>query len=131
MVISQPDLHDYKFFCFNGVVKALFVASDRMTKGVETKFDFFDENFEHLPFTNGHPNAEVWPKKPASFEKMKALASNLSVGLPHARIDFYDVNGRVLFGEITFFHMSGIVPFKPEIWDEIFGSWITLPEKTN
>ena len=121
------ELRDYKFFCFDGEVKALFIASDR-TKNVETKFDFFDENFNHLPFTNGHPNAEVPPTKPVCFEEMKRLAAVLSKGIPQVRVDFYEIRGKVYFGEMTFFHWSGMTPFVPEEWDYKFGSWIKLPK---
>lgn len=120
------ELRDYKFFCFDGEVKALFIASDR-TKDVETKFDFFDENYNHLPFTNGHPNADVPPLKPVCFEEMKRLASVLSKGIPQVRVDFYEIRGKVYFGEMTFFHWSGMTPFVPEEWDYKFGSWIRLP----
>ncbi len=120
------ELRDYKFFCFDGEVKALFIASDR-TKDVDTKFDFFDENFNHLPFTNGHPNAEVPPSKPVCFEEMKSLASILSKEIPQVRVDFYEIRGKVYFGEMTFFHWSGMTPFVPEEWDYKFGSWIKLP----
>ena len=123
------ELRDYKFFCFDGEVKALFIASDR-TKDVETKFDFFDENFNHLPFTNGHPNADVPPSKPVCFEEMKRLASVLSKGIPQVRVDFYEIRGKVYFGEMTFFHWSGMTPFVPEEWDYKFGSWIKLPNRT-
>ena len=122
------ELRDYKFFCFDGKVKALFIASDRMVKGEETKFDFFDENYHHLPLTNGHPNADVLPTKPVCFEKMKELSAKLSVGIPHVRIDFYEVNGKVFFGEMTFFHWSGMKPFEPDYWDTQFGEWIHLPQ---
>ena len=122
------ELRDYKFFAFDGRVKALFIASDRGSKE-ETKFDFFDENFNHLPFTNGHPNADIIPKKPQQFELMKELASKLSKKIPQVRVDFYEVNGKVYFGEITFFHWSGMTPFEPEEWDYKFGEWIELPEK--
>ena len=121
------ELRDYKFFCFDGKVKALFVASERQSENEETKFDFFDEEYRHLPFTNGHPNADVIPKKPMQFDQMKQLAEILSEGLPHARIDLYEVNGKVYFGEITFSHWSGFVRFEPEEWDEKFGAWISLP----
>lgn len=126
---KTKELCDYKFFTFDGEVKALFIASDRYAKGEETKFDFFDENFNHLPFTNGHPNANVLPEKPERFEEMKELAAKLGKGIPQARIDFYEVNGKVYFGEITFFHWGGMKPFKPEEWDYKFGEWIKLPEK--
>lgn len=126
---TTAELRDYKFFCFNGVAKALFIASDRQKQGEETKFDFFDMDFKHLPFTNGHPNADVLPAKPEKFEEMRVLAEKLSQNIPHLRVDFYEVNGRVYFGELTFSHWSGMVPFKPEEWDKNFGDWIKLPEK--
>ena len=123
------ELRDYKFFCFNGEVRALFIASERQSKSTETRFDFFDADFNHLPITNGHPNADTPPQKPKCFEEMKRLASLLSKNIPHVRVDFYEVNGRVYFGELTFSHWSGFVPFSPKEWDYTFGSWIILPEK--
>lgn len=123
------ELRDFKFFCFDGKVKALFIASDRFTPDEETKFDFFDENFNHLPFTNGHPNASHKIEKPQSFDEMKRLAEILSEGIPHVRVDFYNINGQIYFGEMTFFHWGGMKPFEPIEWDYKFGEWITLPEK--
>lgn len=121
------ELRDYKFFCFDGVPKVLFIASDRQIKGEETKFDFFDMDYKHLPFTNGHPNAKVCPEKPMCFEEMKNLASKLSKGIPHVRVDFYEVDGRVYFGEMTYSHWGGMTPFEPEEWDYKLGGWIKLP----
>lgn len=122
---NTGDLPDYKFFCFNGVVKAMFIATERFGKE-ETKFDFFDENFNHLPFTNGHPNADNPLKKPEQFEKMKELASVLSKGIPQVRVDFYEINNKIYFGELTFSHWGGMVPFNPEEWDEKMGEFIKL-----
>lgn len=127
---KTAELRDYKFFCFDGDVKALFVATERQKAGEEVKFDFFDENFNHLPVKQGHPNAEVTPEMPERFEEMKRLASVLSQNIPHVRVDFYEVDGKVYFGEMTFYHFSGFVPFEPEEWDYKFGEWIELPEKT-
>lgn len=122
------ELRDYKFFCFSGAVKALFIATDRSKGDHETRFDFYDENFNHLPFTNGHPNAAIPPTKPKCFEEMKRIASILSKDLPSARIDLYEINGKVYFGEITFTHWGGFVPFEPKNWDRTFGDWIKLPK---
>lgn len=130
--MEDPDsgeLPDYKFFCFDGVVKALFIATDRQKKDEDTKFDFFDAEYNHLEFTNGHPMAKETPAKPKCFEEMKELAALLSKGIPQVRVDFYEVNGEVLFGELTFSHWSGLTPFVPEKWDNIFGSWINLPQR--
>ena len=60
-------------------------------------------------------------------EKMKEVAATLSKGIPHVRVDLYEVNGRVYFGEMTFFHFGGIVPFEPEVWDYKFGEMIKIP----
>ena len=125
---ESGELRDYKFFCFDGEVKALFIATDRSRGRNATRFDFFDENFNHLPFTNGHPNARVTLTKPRRFEEMKLLASKLSKGIAHVRIDFYEICDQVYFGEITFFHWAGLMPFKPKEWDYLFGQWIKLPE---
>lgn len=125
--VITNDLPDYKFFCFDGEVKAMFIAKDRNKGEHYVKFDFFDADFNHLPFTNGHPNAEQQPEKPKKFEEMKVLAAKLSKGIPHVRIDFYEVNGKIYFGEMTFFHWSGMMPFEPEEWDYKFGKWLKLP----
>ena len=124
------ELRDYKFFVFNGVSKIMFVASDRQTEGEETKFDFFDMEYNWLPIVNGHPNSKTPPEKPVNFELMKQLSEVLGKGYPHLRVDFYEVNGRVYVGELTLFHWSGLVPFKPEEWDYKMGSWLKLPIDT-
>lgn len=130
LVFSEPDLQDYKFFCFDGEVKALFIASDRQNPKEEVKFDFFDADFNHLPLRQGHPNASVPPEKPRSFEEMKQLAAKLSKGIPHVRVDLYEVNGHPLFGEMTFCHFAAMMPFEPEEWDVRFGNWLDI-EKIN
>lgn len=121
------ELLDYKFFCFNGVPKVMFVASDRMNPDEDTKFDFFDMNYAHLPFTNGHPNALRIISRPDNFEKMKELAGMLSQDIPQVRVDFYEVDGMIYFGEMTFYHWSGFVPFEPDVWDYKLGEWLKLP----
>lgn len=129
---KTKELRDYKFFCFNGEVKALFIATERQKEGEDVKFDFFDVDFNHLPFKQGHENARVLPEKPLRFNDMKHLATILSKGLPQVRVDFYEVDGNIYFGEMTFFHHGGWTRFEPNEWDTIFGKWITLPiEESN
>ena len=123
---SGYELKDYKFFVFDGKVKALFIATDRMAEE-ETCFDFYDRDFNHMPIKNGHPNAMRKIEKPENFEKMIEVAENLGSGFSHVRIDLYNINGRIYFGEFTFFHFSGITPFEPVEWDYIFGKWLNLP----
>ncbi|MBQ9547699.1 MAG: oligosaccharide flippase family protein [Bacteroidales bacterium] len=122
---ASGELIDYKFFCFSGKPELMFIATGRQGPD-ETRFDFFDMEFRHLPFTNGHPNADVTPAKPSGWEEMKRLAARLSEGIPQVRVDFYEVDGRVLLGEMTFFHWSGLVPFDPPEWDRKLGDLITL-----
>ena len=123
------DLPDYKFFCFNGKPKLCQVISGRNSKEV---IDFFDYNWEHQPYHEPwyFPFSDVLPKRPKNYELMWNLAEKLAKNKPFARIDFYDVNDRVFFGEITFFPTSGVGGFSPKEWDEIWGSWISLPSKT-
>lgn len=125
--LGNKDIPDYKFFCFDGEVKAMFVATERQFKGVDVKFDFFDADYNHLPFRQGHDHAEVLPKKPKQFELMKHLAERLSKGFPHVRVDFYQIGDLVYFGELTLYHFTGMMPFEPKVWDKILGDMITLP----
>lgn len=125
---SGTELKDYKFLCFDGDPKLLFVSTNRR---IDINFDFFDIDFNHLSILQaGDKNATKQILKPKNYEKMVDIARKLSEGIPHVRVDLYNVNGKIYFGEMTFFYAGGIVPFKPEKWDYILGSWIKLPEKT-
>ena len=128
---GDGELKDYKFFCFNGEPKSLFIATDRNNTKEETKFDFFDMDFNHLPFTNGHPNSVKTIAKPSGFEDMKGIVGRLSEGLPHVRVDLYNINGHIYFGELTFYHWSGMKPFVPKEWDNTFGDWLELPNNVS
>lgn len=123
------ELADYKFFCFHGKVKALFVATERQ-KREEPFFNFFDEDYNSLDFKQGHPRASVPPAKPELFDQMKVIAEKLSQNIPQVRVDLYQVNGKLYFGEMTFYHFGGMVPFEPKEWDYKFGSWLMLPNKS-
>lgn len=124
----DKELRDYKFYCFNGYVKSLMVATDRLNAEKELCFDYFDENFKHLNLVNElHPNAKIMPHKPKQFEKMKELARKLSLGFPHLRVDFYEANGQIYFGEVTFYDMGAYLKIKPESWEKEWGNLIKLP----
>ena len=126
--VKTKELRDYKIFTFNGKAKYLLIASERQKQGVDTKFDFFDiDTREHLSLVNVHENAKIQPELPQNLELMKNLSEKLSEGFRHLRVDFYEVNGKVVFGELTLFHGSGFMTFKPEKWNYILGSMITLP----
>ena len=125
---KHGELRDYKFFTFGGQPKVLYIAQGR-GRGEPTVADFFDMDFNHLPFTIDHDMAPIPPEKPETFELMKELAAKLSEGIPQLRVDFYEVDGKVYFGEMTFFHCSGMEQFHPEEWNRTFGEWVVLPPK--
>lgn len=118
------ELRDYKFFCFSGKVKASYISTDRMNG--EVKFNYYDKEFNKLNFKQSYDISSIDIIKPLNYDLMVELAEKLSLQFPHVRIDFYDINGKIYFGEFTFYHMSGFVKFNPEFWDEKFGSWIDL-----
>ena len=121
-------LTDYKVFCFNGQAKMILVAIDRFApSGV--KFNYYDRDFNLLDFDWTHERTETKIDKPPMLDKMFELAEKLSKGIPHLRVDFYQVGSKIYFGELTFFHAGGFTLFNPNEWDEKIGSWLTLPEK--
>ena len=125
---ASGELRDYKFYCFNGVMKFVMINSDRNTDK-PTRADYFDRDFNWLDFTWGYSHAEVHPQKPEQFEKMVAIAEWLSKGLPHIRVDLYDCNGKIYFGELTFFDGSGFDKIEPLEWDYKIGEMLKLPSK--
>lgn len=121
---ENDELSDYKIFCFDGEPKFLFVGTERQKKGSEVKFDFFDINFTHLPIRNGHDNSSHQIQRPQNYNEMLEIAKKLSAGFPQVRVDLYNVNGKIYFGEMTFFHFAGFVPFEPDEWDLKFGQML-------
>ncbi len=124
------DLLDYKFFCFNGKPKLCQVIAGR--ESVMT-IDFYDRYWNHQPFHE--PKDTIFSstpnKRPKNLNLMWSLAEKLAKDIPFIRVDFYEVNGKVFFGEITFFPTSGFGGFKPDEWDEKFGTWLRLPSYKN
>lgn len=123
---ASGDLKDYKFYCFDGVMKFVMINSDR-NSDKPTRADYFDRDFNWMDFTWGYSHAEIHPQKPEQFEKMVAIAEKLAKGLPHVRVDLYDCNGKIYFGELTFFDGSGFDKIEPSEWDYKLGQMITLP----
>ena len=121
---EKDSLNDYKFFCFNGIAKVWFLITGRGSG--DTRCDYYDFEGNLLPFTQGYPNSNVARKMPQEVLQMKLLAEKMTKGMPHCRVDFYLVHGRIYFGEMTFFDSSGFDPFEPKEWDEIFGREIDL-----
>ncbi len=119
---QEGGLIDYKFFCFSGKAKFLYVIADR-DLGKGAGLGIYDIQFNRLPFER----ADERPLKremdqPKSYEKMIEYAEILAAPFPHARIDFYCQDGTILFGEITFFDGSGYMTFRPDEFDFQMGN---------
>ena len=121
---KEPDLKDYKFMCFNGEVKCCFVCAER-DEQAKAKIIVYDKNWELMEIGRDQVYHTAVPK-PHTYDKMLELATKLSKDIPFARIDFYEINGQLYFGEITFFPAMGMTRFTPESADELLGSWIDL-----
>ena len=125
---GESDIKDYKFFCFDGKPRIMFIISDRSGN---TKQDFFDMEFNHLDIVNVYPFSEIPPEKPKLFEEMKVLAEKLSKGMRFVRVDLYELNGKLYFGEYTFFSGGGFWLFGSDKWEKELGDMIKLPELEN
>lgn len=123
---EQVGLTDYKVMCFGGQARCEFTCTGRADGNLHV--DFFDTEWNHMPFTRHYPNADVPPEAPERLKDMVAMAERLSEGMPFVRVDFYEVAGQYYFGEMTFYPGSGMEEFDPARWDEELGSWIELPE---
>ena len=125
---NSSSMKDYKFFCFNGVPKIMYL-SEGLENHKTAAMSFFDMNFELVNCKRkDYKLLKYQPSKPRNFEKMKEFASLLSSGIPHLRVDFYEINGELFFGELTFYTNSGMIPFENEEWNLKMGKWVELPK---
>ena len=123
--VPGGDLYDHKLFRFTDGRLVTLAMTDRYTDGVLSK-TFFDEEWHALPIgEGGHPTRPDLAK-PEAFEQMKELAGKLGEGMSFVRVDFYESNGGLYFGEMTLYPNSGFEHFDPVEWDAAFGSWIDL-----
>lgn len=126
---SEGGLIDYKFLCFNGRVELLYILADRIT-GEGAGCGFFDLNFNQLCVSESdEPPLKRKIKKPDNYKKMVQIAEILAADFPCARIDLYNQNGQIIFGEITFFDSSGYMIFDPDDFDFKLGEKFILPPK--
>ena len=129
VLAKQTALTDYKFYCFNGEPKFLYV-SQGLEHHATAHISFMNMDWTFAPFyrTDYAPFASL-PKKPVYFNKMCEFAGVLAKGIPFVRVDFYEINGQIYFGELTFYPGAGYTSFYPNEWDKKIGEWIQLPTK--
>ena len=127
---DKNDLPDYKFFCFNGKAYCLYTMINYTDDHSKGQLGFYDCDFKKMPYCRqdfADINCEL--EKPKNFDKMVEYAEILSKDFPHVRVDFYNVDGRIIFGELTFYMASGYINFKPDEFDFIMGEQFVLPKK--
>lgn len=117
------ELQDYKFLCFDGVPKFCWVDLGRYKEHTRTVFDM---NWEKQPWSQVYATTENIPC-PKNYDKMIEIATKLCQGFPHVRVDLYNVDGKIYFGEMTFTNGSGMDRIIPEEYDRILGDMWTLP----
>lgn len=120
---EDRELTDYKFFCFNGKPRFMYISHDNSANATT---DFFDMNFNRLNMRMKDPNSDIIPSKPAEFDALKSIAEKLSFGIPFVRVDMYVINGQIYFGELTFFHNAGFNRIHPKEWEKTLGDWIDI-----
>ena len=122
------EIIDYKLMCFNGKMICSFVCTNRFSEN-GLNVTFFDKNWNKMPFERHYPMDRNAIEKPVNYDKMIDLAEKLSKNIPFVRVDFYEVNNKIYFGEMTFYPGCGFEEFNPKEWDYKLGSLIELPKK--
>ena len=122
---SECDLKDYKFFCFNGKVKFFKVDFGRF---VEHHANYYSTCGELLPFGERglEPDCNHVEIMPSNLDEMIRIAEVLSEGYKYLRVDLYNVDGKIYFGELTLYPGGGMIPYTSTVWDEKIGSYLNL-----
>ena len=131
-ISNNDDLTDYKLLCFNGEVKCEFTCTNRRSSS-GLNVTFFDTNWERLPFERHYASDKQPISKPTKLSEMIHITENIAKDLQciFVRMDFYEINSRIYFGEVTLYPGSGMEEFRPEEWDLTLGNWIHLPSEKN
>lgn len=116
-------INDYKFFCYNGHVRYVVVDVDRY---IGHKRNFYDRDWNDLHILSDCPAIDRMIDRPENLDEMLAVAEKLSGDFPYVRVDLYDVDGKVYFGELTFYPWSGYVQYMPDEADYRFGEGFEL-----
>lgn len=118
---TNTEIRDYKFYCFNGRPTYMYVTN----KGIKIYENFYDMDFNPVDISHGYERVTPEFKKPENFDKMKEFAALLSKNIPFVRIDFFNVNGRLYFGEYTFYDWGGMKPLNDK-WEITLGNLINI-----
>ena len=125
---KDGSLIDYKFFCFNGIPRFIQIHLDRYTGHKRTFYTTQWQKLDLFMEKKGGDHYRGELSRPKSLTDMVEIARTLSESFTFARIDMYDVDGKAIFGEVTFYPGNGMKRFSPKSWDEKFGSYLELPK---
>lgn len=115
------ELIDYKFYCYGGKPEVVFICVGRFSEdGV--KYNAYDMDWNRIYTTKGKAGVDIEFNKPGNFDEMKEAARILASDYPFIRVDLYSLEGKTVFGELTFYPDSGIVPFSPDKYNYFFGN---------
>lgn len=119
---KNGDIVDYKFFCFSGKAYYLYVITNRFLPG-GAKLGIYDiqKNKKTSSYRSDIEPLYEEIELPNNFEQMKKIAEKLSEDFPHVRVDLYNIDGKIIFGELTFYDASGYNSFEPDEFDFILG----------
>lgn len=124
--IEKNDASDFKFYCFNG--KPRYVEITVQVDGVDLRCNY-DLQWKKAPFyRKAIPYFEGEAARPETFEEMKEVATKLAANFPFVRVDLYDINAKIIFGEMTFYPADGRYPYLPDEYNKIIGDYMALPE---
>lgn len=123
----EEGLDDYKFLCYNGKFRYLWIDKGRYSNH---RRGFWDENLKFLDYVNSdHPSFNDEPELPSNILSMITVAEKLASDFPFVRVDLYNINGRIVFGELTFYPWSGYVKFEPDEFDFSLGRFFPKTEE--
>lgn len=125
---EQTDgLRDYKFYCFNGTPKFLYI-SQGLENHNTAKISFLNLDWTKALFCRSdYDQFDVLPHKPQNYNEMLIIAKQLSEDIPFVRVDMYEIQKKIFFSELTFSPCDGMMPFEPKEWDGKIGDLLTLP----
>lgn len=125
--LGKPESFEYKLTCMNGVCKVFTICTGIAHSDFELRTnDHYDRDFNHLPWYAYYKNSKKPVQIPPQAKEIIEYAEKLSEGIPQVRVDFYVINDKVYFGEMTFYTWAGIIEFTPPEWNDIMGSWLDL-----
>lgn len=128
--LGKEDSVEYKITCMNGQVKFVTFCKGPAHQDLSVRTnDHFDREFNRLNWYAYYKNSGINFEKPKTWDKMIEIAEKLAKDIPYVRVDVYDVDGHIYFGEMTFFTWAGFIKFNPDEWDEKLGEMLELPIK--